>query len=194
MAITVGAASTIAISLKTADNTLGEVVVTAMDIKRNPRELGYSVQKVAGTEVQESQRDNFLNSLAGRVAGLTLDQTSGVAGASSSVVLRGFNSLSLSNQPLYVVDGVVLDNQSVNETSNGGQGLGLASDRANRGNDYKNRIADINPNDIETITVLKGPEATALYGSQASSGAIVITTCKAKSNKFALQYDNVPLS
>lgn len=188
--IKVGAASTLAISLKTADNTLGEVVVTAMDIKRNPRELGYSVQKVAGTEVQESQRDNFLNSLAGRVAGLTLDQTSGVAGASSSVVLRGFNSLSLSNQPLYVVDGVVLDNQSVNETSNGGQGLGLASDRANRGNDYQNRIADINPNDIETITVLKGPEATALYGSQASSGAIVITTRKAKSNKFALQYDN----
>lgn len=188
--IKVGSGSTLAISLKTADNTLGEVVVTAMDIKRNPRELGYSVQKVAGAEVQESQRDNFLNSLAGRVAGLTLDQTSGVAGASSSVVLRGFNSLSLSNQPLYVVDGVILDNQTINETSNGGQAVGLASDRPNRSSDYQNRIADINPNDIETITVLKGPEATALYGSQASSGAIVITTRKAKSNKFALQYDN----
>jgi TonB-linked SusC/RagA family outer membrane protein len=180
----------IGVKLKTADNTMGEVVVTAMDIKRNPRSLGYSVQTVKGDEVQETQRENFLNSLQGRVAGLTLDQTSGVAGASSSVVLRGFNSLSLSNQPLYVVDGVILDNQTINETSSGGQGVGLASDRPNRNNDYQNRIADINPNDIETITVLKGPEATALYGSQASSGAIVITTKRAKTNKLAVQYDN----
>ncbi|MEY3349921.1 MAG: hypothetical protein RIQ50_32, partial [Bacteroidota bacterium] len=139
---------------------------------------------------QQTQRENFLNGLAGRVAGLTLDQTSGVAGASSSVVLRGFNSLSLSNQPLYVVDGVIIDNQTINETSSGGQGIGLASDRPNRASDYQNRIADINPSDIETITVLKGPEATALYGSQASSGAIVISTRKAKTNKLAVQYDN----
>jgi TonB-linked SusC/RagA family outer membrane protein len=182
--------TSVSINLKPSDNTMGEVVVTAMDIKRNPRELGYSVQKVAGAEIQETQRENFLNSLQGRVAGLTLDQTSGVAGASSSIVLRGFNSLSLSNQPLYVVDGVILDNQTINETSGGGQSIGLASDRPNRNNDYQNRIADINPNDIETITVLKGPEATALYGSQASSGAILITTKKAKSNKLAIQYDN----
>jgi TonB-linked SusC/RagA family outer membrane protein len=185
-----GDGNTVAVSLKPSDNAMGEVVVTAMDIKRNPRELGYSVQKVAGAEIQETQRENFLNSLQGRVAGLTLDQTSGVAGASSSVVLRGFNSLSLSNQPLYIVDGVVMDNSTINETSGGGGGLGLASDRPNRNNDYQNRIADINPNDIESITVLKGPEATALYGSQASSGAIVITTRKAKSNKLAIQYDN----
>lgn len=188
--IKIGAASTLALTLKTADNTLGEVVVTAMDIKRNPRELGYSVQKVAGTEIQETQRENFLNSLAGRVSGLTLDQTSGLAGSSSAIVLRGFNSLALSNSPLYVVDGVVVDNQTINETSSGQIGIGLASDRPNRGNDYQNRIADINPSDIETITVLKGPEATALYGSQASSGAIVITTRKAKSKKLAIQYDN----
>jgi TonB-linked SusC/RagA family outer membrane protein len=185
-----GEGNTVALSLKPTDVTIGEVVVTAMDIKRNPRELGYSVQKVSGAEVQETQRENFLNSLQGRVAGLTLDQTSGVAGSSSSVVLRGFNSLSLSNQPLYVVDGVIMDNQTINETSGGGGGIGLASDRPNRNNDYQNRIADINPNDIETITVLKGPEATALYGSQASSGAIVISTRKAKSNKLAIQYDN----
>ncbi len=185
-----GEGATVAISMKPTDNTIGEVVVTAMDIKRNPRELGYSVQKVAGAEIQETQRENFLNSLQGRVAGLTLDQTSGVAGSSSSIVLRGFNSLSLSNQPLYVVDGVIMDNQTINETSGGGQTVGLASDRPNRNNDYQNRIADINPNDIETITVLKGPEATALYGSQASSGAILITTRKGKSNKLAVQYDN----
>jgi TonB-linked SusC/RagA family outer membrane protein len=178
------------ITLTGVDNTLSEVVVTAMDIKRNPRELGYSVQKVDGDEVKETQRENFVNGLAGRVAGLTINPTGGAAGASSSIVLRGFNSLSLSNEPLFVVDGVILDNTTMNQTSNGGSGLGLASDRANRDNDYTNRIADINPNDIATVTVLKGPEATALYGSQASSGAIIITTKKAKSNKFALQYDN----
>ncbi|MEO7923131.1 MAG: TonB-dependent receptor [Chitinophagaceae bacterium] len=181
---------TVGVSLKTADNTMGEVVVTAMDIKRNPRELGYSVQKVSGTDIQETQRENFLNSLQGRVAGLTLDQTSGIAGSSSAVVLRGFNSLSLSNQPLYVVDGVVTDNSTLNETSSGGATNGLASDKPNRVSDYQNRIADINPSDIESITVLKGPEATALYGSQASSGAIIITTRKAKTNKLAIQYDN----
>lgn len=176
---------------ETADKQqLGEVVVTAMDIKRNPRSLGYSVQKVDGTEIQETQRDNFLNSLGGRVAGLTLDPTSGMAGASTSIVLRGYNSLSLSNQPLFVIDGVIIDNSTINETSNSGQDIGLASDRPNRNTDYQNRVADINPSDIETITVLKGPEATALYGSQASSGAIIITTKRAKTNKLAMQYDN----
>ncbi len=185
-----GDSGVVGISLKAADNTMGEVVVTAMDIKRSPRSLGFSVQTVSGTEIQESQRENFLNSLQGRVAGLTLDQTSGVAGASSSVVLRGFNSLSLSNQPLYVVDGVVMDNSTLNETSSGGATNGLASDRPNRQSDYQNRIADINPSDIESVTVLKGPEATALYGSQASSGAILITTRKAKTNKLGIQYDN----
>ncbi len=182
--------ASVGINLKPADNTMGEVVVTAMDIKRSPRSLGYSTQTVKGEEIQETQRENFLNSLQGRVAGLTLDQTSGVAGSSSSVVLRGFNSLSLSNQPLYVVDGVIMDNSTLNETSSGGSTNGLASDKPNRISDYQNRIADINPNDIESITVLKGPEATALYGSQASSGAILITTRKAKSNKLAIQYDN----
>ena len=185
-----GDGATVGITLKTADNTMGEVVVTAMDIKRSPRSLGYSTQSVKGEELQETQRENFLNGLQGRVAGLTLDQTSGVAGSSSSIVLRGFNSLSLSNQPLYVVDGVILDNSSLNETSSGGATNGLASDRPNRVSDYQNRIADINPSDIESVTVLKGPEATALYGSQASSGAIIITTRKAKTNKLAIQYDN----
>ena len=89
--------------------------------------------------------------------------------------------MALSNQPLFVIDGIIVDNQTVNETSNGGSQLGLASDKPNRTNDYTNRIADLNPSDIESITVLKGPEATALYGSQASSGAIVITSKKAKS-------------
>ncbi|MHA4846813.1 SusC/RagA family TonB-linked outer membrane protein [Flavitalea antarctica] len=181
--------SGVTIGLAPAENALEEVVV-ALDLKRKPRELGYSTQKVLGSELQETQRENFINGLQGRVAGLTISPTGGTAGASSSVVLRGFNSLSLSNEPLFVIDGIIMDNSTVNETSGGGAGLGLASDRANRNNDYTNRISDLNPNDIESITVLKGPEATALYGSQASSGAILVTTKKAKSNKLAVQYDN----
>lgn len=189
-----GDGNTVGISLKTTDGTLGEVVVTAMDIKRNSRELGYSAQKVGGKEIAETQRENFLNSLQGRVAGLTITPTSGQAGASSQIVLRGFNSLTGNNQPLFVIDGIILDNTTINETSNGGTGIGLASDLPNRNNDYTNRIADLNPADIETVTVLKGPEATALYGSQASSGAIVITTKKAvggaKGVKVGINYDN----
>lgn len=184
----------VGISLKTADNMMGEVVVTAMDIKRNPRELGYSVQKLDGNEVKETQRENFLNGLQGRVAGLTINPTSGMAGASSQIVLRGFNSIALDNSPLFVIDGVIVDNQTLVENhGGGGQGtnMGLASARENRTNDYSNRISDINPNDIETVTVLKGPEATALYGSQASSGAIIITTKKSNTNgKFTVNYDN----
>ncbi|MET0299957.1 MAG: SusC/RagA family TonB-linked outer membrane protein, partial [Flavitalea sp.] len=187
--------SGITIGLVEKDNSLEEVVV-AMDIKRKPRELGYSTQTVSGKEVSETQRQNFVNSLQGRVAGLTITPTTGLAGASSQVVLRGFNSISLSNQPLFVVDGIILDNSTMNEDSKGGGGLGLAGNgagangRQNRNNDYTNRIADLNPNDIANITVLKGPEATALYGSQASSGAIVITTKKAVPGKVGLTYDN----
>ncbi|MCX6316223.1 MAG: SusC/RagA family TonB-linked outer membrane protein [Bacteroidetes bacterium] len=193
-----GEGNTVGVSLKTADNTMGEVVITAMDQKRNPRELGFSAQKVAGAEVAETQRENFLNGLSGRVAGLTINPTSGQAGASSSIVLRGFNSMALDNQPLFVIDGVIMDNSTQNETSNSGSSLGLVENStrsinqtANRNTDYTNRIADLNPNDIESITVLKGPEATALYGSQASSGAIIITTKKGKTDgKFTVNYDN----
>ncbi|MBN8685469.1 MAG: SusC/RagA family TonB-linked outer membrane protein [Chitinophagales bacterium] len=190
-----GAGSTVGITLKTADNTMGEVVVTAMDIKRTPRELGYSLQKVDGKDIQETQRENFVNALQGRVSGLTVSASSGLAGSSSTIVLRGFNSLAMSNQPLFVIDGVIIDNQTIDENSQGGAGVGMVertglASTSNRNTDYSNRISDINPNDIETITVLKGPEATALYGSQASSGAIIITTKKGKSGKASVQYDN----
>jgi len=174
---------------KSAGSQLEEVVVTAMDIRRNPRELGYSVQTVKGSDIQETQRENFLNSLQGRVAGATITSTSGTPGASSTIVLRGFNSLSLSNQPLFVVDGIIIDNSTIDAVNN----VAAAAGQNTTSNDFTNRIADINPNDIESVTVLKGPEATVLYGSMASSGAIVITTRKAKLTKgkpFNLSYDN----
>lgn len=189
-----GSGSTVGVTMKSTDGTLGEVVVTAMDIKKSKRSLGFSTETVDGDDVKETQRENFLNSLQGRVAGLTVTSTSGMAGSSSQIVLRGFNSLALDNSPLFVIDGVVVDNQTLSENHGGGgagSSLGLASARENRSNDYTNRIADINPNDIASITILKGPEATALYGSQASSGAIVITTKKGNNNgKVNVSYDN----
>ena len=187
-----GTPVTIFIRLKAADGTMEEVVVTAMDRKKSSRELGYSTQVVSGTDIQETQRENFVNSLQGRVAGITVTPTTGAAGASSGIILRGFNTLSGTNQPLFIVDGVILDNSTLNSNSQGGTGIGLASDLPNRNNDYTNRIADLNPNDIDQVTVLKGPEATALYGSQASNGAIVITTKKSKATngKILVSYDN----
>ena len=194
--VRVGNSTTLNVKLSAVDNTLEEVVVTAMDIRRNPKELGYSVQKLKGQDLAETQRNDFVSSLQGRVAGLTINPTSGLAGASNQIVLRGFNSLALDNSPLFIIDGIIIDNQSVSE-NNRNTGFAVKPTSANvstenRSNDYTNRVADINPNDIETVTVLKGPEATALYGSQASSGAIVITTKKGTSvdGKMKLSYDN----
>jgi len=194
--VKVGSSTTVNVKLSAVDNTLEEVVVTAMDIRRNPKELGYSVQKLKGQDLAETQRNDFVSSLQGRVAGLTINPTSGLAGASNQIVLRGFNSLALDNSPLFIIDGIIIDNQSVSE-NNRNTGFAVKPTSANvstenRSNDYTNRVADINPNDIETVTVLKGPEATALYGSQASSGAIVITTKKGTSvdGKMKLSYDN----
>jgi TonB-linked SusC/RagA family outer membrane protein len=187
--LTVGSESTYSSLLEPAGD-MGEVVVTAMDIKRNPRELGYSVQTIGGNDIKETQRENFINSIQGRVAGATVTPTNGQAGASAQIILRGFNSLSLSNAPLFVVDGILMDNSTLSQTSGGGTGIGLASDGANHNNDYTNRISDLNPSDIASITVLKGPEATALYGSQASSGAIVITTRRPTGGGVKVTYDD----
>jgi len=180
--------ATATISLRASVTELEEVTV-AMDIKKKPRDLGYSAQTVKGDDVKETQRENFLNGLQGRIAGATITATSGVPGASSTIILRGFNSMSLNNQPLFVVDGIIMDNSAINaaETVPGAAG------QNNTSNDFTNRIADLNPNDIENVTVLKGPEATVLYGSSASNGAIIITTKKAKitaGKKINLSYDN----
>jgi TonB-linked SusC/RagA family outer membrane protein len=185
--VTVGTGS-VDVSLKSSVTELDEVVV-AMDIKRKPRELGYSNQTVKGDDLKETQRESFINGMQGRIAGMTVTQTSGVPGASSSIVLRGFNSLSLNNQPLFVVDGVIKDNSTTDAVNS----VPAAAGQNNTSNDFTNRMADLNPNDIESITVLKGPEATVLYGSAASNGAIVITTKRAKlttGKKLNINYDN----
>ncbi|QIP12318.1 SusC/RagA family TonB-linked outer membrane protein [Spirosoma aureum] len=181
--VEVGSRDQINVSLLESSSELNEVVVTALGIKQEKRALGYSVGEVKGTDISNAQRDNFLVGMQGRVAGLTMTTTSGTPGASASIQLRGASSIGGNNQPLFVVDGLPIDNRTFNQGA-------LVSNRPNRDNDYLNRAADINPNDIESITVLKGPEAAALYGIDASSGAIVITTKKGAKGPGRVTYDN----
>ena len=169
--------------------SLDEVVVTALGIKQEKKALGYAVTEVKGETVAQTQRENFINALAGRVPGVEINSTSGLPGASTSMVIRGISSLSGSNQPLFVVDGLPISNAT---TSTGVFASSLNSGTAlnNRGVDFTNRGADINPEDIENITILKGPEASALYGIEAASGAVVITTKRGKAGVSKLDYSN----
>ncbi len=171
-------------TLSLAPKQLSEVIITtAYGIKKSTKTLGYATQTLAGSEVTETQRDNWMNSITGKIAGATVNQTGGAPGASSQIVLRGFNSIGGDNSALIVLDGVPLNNAVGNQHR-------LASDGDNRSNDYTNRAADINPEDIESLTVLKGPEAAALYGIEAGNGAIIITTKKGKIQKLKLSYEN----
>ena len=171
----VGTDDVINVQLRRVALDLDAVVVTALGENASARSLGTAQQTVRGAEIAQTQRENFFNALSGRVAGVDVTSTSGVPGASSSIVIRGVSSISSSNQPLIIVDGLPMDNRTVNT------GV-LASDRSsttafsNRGVDFTNRAADLNSEDIEGVTVLKGPEAAALYGIDAANGAIIIKT------------------
>ncbi|WP_289044680.1 SusC/RagA family TonB-linked outer membrane protein [uncultured Olleya sp.] len=153
------------------DNTLDEVVVTALGIKREEKALGYSVQSIKGEGMTEARESNITNAISGKVAGVQVTGTSGSVGSSSRIVLRGNSSITGNNEPLYVVDGVPIDNRSFGGAGSGG------------GVDLPNGAADINPDDIESVTVLKGPNAAALYGLRAGNGVIVITTKKGTNGK-----------
>lgn len=149
------------------DNTiLEEVVVTALGIQREKKSLGYAVQELRGTDLVEARETNLANAFTGKVAGLQVVRSSNGAGGSSKIVLRGNTSLTGSNQPLIVVDGIPIDNFT--GASN--------NDYWNSGLDMGNGLGDINPEDIQSLSVLKGPSAAALYGSRAGNGVILITT------------------
>ncbi len=147
---------------------INEVVVTALGISRQKKSLGYSVQEVEGDEINQTKSDNFIKSLSGRVSGVRVQNNTNFGG-STNVVIRGQSSLTQSNQALFVIDGIPIDNANTNNT---GQLTGRS------GYDYGNTASDVNPNDIESISVLKGAAATALYGSRAANGVILITTKK----------------
>ena len=166
--------------------TLGEVAVE-FGMKRLSRTLGTSAQKVSGTEIIESGRDNFISALQGRVSGLNVTSSGGAPGASTTVILRNITSISGNNQPLYVVDGVPMNNSSFDPL---GMFMGGTERYSVRNTDYSSRGNDFNPEDIEAITVLKGAAAAALYGSDASNGAIIITTKKGRAGKGRVTYSN----
>jgi TonB-dependent SusC/RagA subfamily outer membrane receptor len=169
----VGAASAINVTLGMDAQALDEVVVTALGITREKKQLGYATQQVDGEEVSKVKSSNFVNSLSGKVAGLSV-KSSGTLGGSANVVIRGNNSISGNNQALFVVDGIPISNENSN----------TADQKSGRGGfDFGNAASDINPDDIASINVLKGAAATALYGSRGMHGAIIITTKKGRTKK-----------
>lgn len=155
-------------------NALDEVVVTALGIKREKKSLGYAVDDINAEELMKNKNTNAINSLAGKIAGVSITQSSGSAGAGSQIILRGGTSLERDNQPLFVVDGVIYDNSTSSIGNSAYDGM-LANATSN-----SNRIMDINPEDIENMSVLKGPAAAALYGSRAAAGVVLITTKQGK--------------
>ncbi len=176
---TVAVASNITVALEEEDNTLEEVVVTAMGITRKEKSLGFAATAVKGEDLVKSRTSDVMTSLAGKVAGVQIAATSSDPGASNSVIIRGFSSLSGTNQPLYVVDGVPLNNSAV-----------YSGDGLNSGFDFGNGANMVNPDDVENMTVLKGAAATALYGSRAANGVILITTKSGKKQKgIGIEYN-----
>lgn len=167
--VVVGNRTTLSITLEHAVQELEGVVVTALGITRAKRALGYSVEEVKGDEFTRVPQENILNAMSGKIAGVSINQTGG-AGSSVSMVIRGASSLSSDNQPLFVIDGIPISN-TINNISSVG-------DRNNV--DYGNAISSINPDDIESVTVLKGANAAALYGSRAGNGVVLITTKSGK--------------
>ncbi len=161
------------VALTTEVGALEEVVVTALGITREKKSLGYASQEVKGDQVNTAKESNFINSLSGKVSGVEIKRNNNL-GSSSNIVIRGFKSLTGNNQALFVVDGVPIDN--ANTTSVGtAQGGG--------GYDYGNAASDINPDDIESINILKGAASTALYGSRAANGVVIITTKKGRKSQ-----------
>ena len=161
MAKEVAIAPQVSVTLKSDTHLLDEVVVTALGISREKKALGYTAQEVKQNALVQGKDNNLLNSLSGKIAGVRITNTQGDVG-SSRIVIRGETSIAGENQPLFIVDGIPVDNSQLNARSSG--------------RDFKNAIADLNPEDIKTLTVLKGPNAAALYGAHAAHGAIVITT------------------
>jgi TonB-linked SusC/RagA family outer membrane protein len=189
--ITVGTSNVVNVQMVMSSIQLEETVITGeFGIKRTARAVGAATQSLKGMEIVESGRENFVNSLQGRVSGVQITNSGGTPGSSSSIIIRGVTSISGNNQPLFVVDGIPISNTSFNPIG------GLASKQGadpvvGTGQvDFSNRASDLNPEDIESMTVLKGAAAAALYGSDASNGAIIITTKKGTKGKGIVRYSN----
>ena len=172
--VVVGNQSNIEVVMQEDSRQLSEVVVTALGIQREERSLGYSVQNINTNGIEEARETNFVNALQGKVAGVQIAGANGNIGGSSRILIRGASSVSGNNQPLFVVDGTPIDNSNFNSDD---------TQKANGGIDYGNAAQDINPDDIASVSILKGPSAAALYGSRAANGVILITTKSGKGTK-----------
>jgi len=181
--VAIGNQSEIIVTLVEDISVLNEVVVTSFGRQQQKKSLGFSVQEVEGETISDSQQPNIANALQGQVAGVQVTSSGGTPGASSSILIRGGTSIDGNIQPLFVLDGIPVDNETVGEPI-GGSGQ-LARSVSN-----SNRALDINPADIESVSVLKGPAAAALYGIRASNGAIIITTKSGKSGVTRLNYSS----
>lgn len=186
--ISVNAQSVINVSLS-AGTVLNEAVITALGISKDKKVLGYGSQKIGADDLMQSSQPNVVNALQGKVAGVTINSSSGAPGAGASINIRGINSLSggNNNEPLIVVDGIIISN-----ATNAGNVLPSAGSNALNSNEQfmnSNRLADVNMNDIESVNILKGAAATALYGQRAANGAVIITTKKGQSGTSRVQYD-----
>lgn len=179
--VTVGANDQLQIVLDEDPKQLGEVIVTALGIKREKRSLGYSVTQIKGGDLTQARDVNVLNSLVGKVAGLNVSSIAGGPGASSNVIIRGISSLTQTNQPLYVINGIPIESQP--NSPGGGQ--------YDNAPDLGDAISNINPDDIESISVLKGAAASALYGYRAKAGVILITTKSGHGNGIELNSNYV---
>lgn len=186
----VGDQPVINIQLRRAATNLDAMVVTALGQTTQQRNLGTAQQVVSGEDIAGTTRQNFINSLQGRVAGVEVASSSGVPGASSSITIRGVSSISSNNQPLVVIDGLPMDNKTLGTGVLASDAPGSTTAFNNRGLDFTNRAADINPEDIESVVILKGPEASALYGIDAANGAIVITTKTGRPGRGGFTYSN----
>ena len=166
------------IVLQSFNATMEEVVVTALGIRREKRALGYASQEIGGADITQAQQTNIINALRGKVAGVQINSGGGAPGQGSRIIIRGIKSLSpgKDQQPLFVIDGILMDN-STNNIDDAGSIRGMS-----------NRAGDINPDDIETINILRGGAATALYGQAGSAGVVVITTKSAKAGKMKVEY------
>lgn len=182
--VTVADQQVIDITLQSTQKELSQVVVTALGISRQKRELGYASQQISGEELTESHQPNMVTALQGKIAGVTVSSSGGGPGQGTSILIRGINSLdpSANNQPLFVIDGVPIDNSTF--TTGSGEG----GTNAATGVQMPNRIADINPEDIASVNVLRGGAATALYGLRGANGVVVITTKKGTPGQIRVNY------
>jgi TonB-linked SusC/RagA family outer membrane protein len=176
--VTVGNDNTISVQLVEKSGQMNEVVVTALGIQRDKRSLSYATQKVGGEKMSEAREINIINGLQGKVAGITIAKNAAGPGSSTKVILRGNRSIDGNNQPLYVIDGVPLDNSTRSQPYGGTFG----------GRDGGDGIGMINPDEVESMQILKGPAAAALYGSAGQNGAIIISTKRGKAGKISLDY------